>query len=149
MGDFNVIKNLDETDREDDSWDTGMEEFKDCLHNIGADDIRGFGPIFTWWNSQISRPINKKLDRALGNASWFSSFPLAQATFAPRGVSDHSPVIVNTGIPTLRNRKPFQFFNHILLPDGFNDCVHTAWGIPVRGNPFLYSLINSSAPKRL
>lgn len=56
LGDFNVIKSLSETDREDDIWDSSMEDFKDCLISIGADDIRGLGPIFTWWNCQRERP---------------------------------------------------------------------------------------------
>lgn len=136
MGDFNVIKSLDETDREDDSWDCGMEDFKECLHNVGVEDIRGFGPLFTWWNSQLNRPLNKKLDRALGNAAWFSMFPHALASYAPRGLSDHSPVILHPGITLAKSRKPFQFFNHLLLMDGFYDCVRDAWSSHVHGNPF-------------
>lgn len=78
LGDFNVIKSLDETDRVDDSWDSGMEDFKECVISIVADDVRGLGPLYTWWNCQRNRPINKKLDRALGNGSWFSIFPHGQ-----------------------------------------------------------------------
>lgn len=39
MGDFNAIKNLNETNQETDVWDTGMDDFKDCLQSIEVDDI--------------------------------------------------------------------------------------------------------------
>lgn len=136
MGDFNAIKSLYETDRDDDTWDSGMEDFKDCLDSIGADDIRGFGPLYTWWNCQLRRPIHRKLDRAIGNAAWFSSFSLAQATYGPRGLSDHSPVMLNLGNQAAHSRKPFQFFNHMLKIEGFWDCVSSSWSQISQGNPF-------------
>lgn len=136
LGDFNVISTLNETSNEEVTWDIGMDEFKECTQNIGVGDIRGIGPLFTWWNCQVARPIHKKLDRALGNSCWFSSFPQALVTFAPRGLSDHSPVILNTGVTSVQSRKYFQFFNHLLLLEGFTDCVQTAWSSPVHGNPF-------------
>lgn len=136
LGDFNAIKNLNETDREGALWNSGMKDLKECLLALEMDDIRGIGPFFTWWNSQTENPIHKKLDRALGNASWLNSFPLAQASYAPRGVSDHSHVILNTGIPLVKSRKPFQFFNHLILLDGFNECVASAWQQHDPGNPF-------------
>lgn len=117
-------------------WDAGMEDFKDCTQTLEVDDIRGIGPNFTWWNRQSRRPIHKKLDRALGNADWFSHYPHAQATFAPRGMSDHALVLLNSGIPAMRYRKHFQFFNHLMLAEGFDDCVQNAWGHLIHGNPF-------------
>lgn len=38
MGDFNVIKNLNETIGGEQIWDNGMEEFKDCLESLALDD---------------------------------------------------------------------------------------------------------------
>lgn len=71
LGDFNEIKSLSETDRLDDSWDIGKDEFKKCTERLGVDDIRGLGPFFTWWNCQSERKIHRKLDRALGNLTGF------------------------------------------------------------------------------
>lgn len=113
-----------------------MEDFKDCLDSLGVDDIRGVGPLFTWWNCQTARPIHRKLDRALGNDSWFSNFSLAQANYGPRGLSDHSPVMLQLGTQSSFLKKPFQFFNHLLKVEGFRDCVFTAWNQNNQGNPF-------------
>lgn len=60
LGDFNVIKNLSETNQDTDTWDIGTDEFKSCVENDGINDIQGIGPIFTWWNMQLLRPIHTK-----------------------------------------------------------------------------------------
>lgn len=135
LGDFNFIKNLCETNQ-DDSWDIGMDEFRDCILSIGVDDVRGIGPLYTWWNNQTTRPVHKKLDRVLGNSDWFSYFSHSLVTYAPRGLSDHSLILLNTGVQTCQSRRQFQFFNHMLLLDGFKDCVSNAWNTTVYGNPF-------------
>lgn len=44
LGDFNVIKDLSETNIDNDSWDIGMEEFKSCTISVGVVDIRGLVP---------------------------------------------------------------------------------------------------------
>lgn len=121
----------------DDSRNYGMEDLRDCMEQIGAEDIKGVGPFFT---NQVEHPIHRKLDRALGNEDWFSSFPNALVTFGPRG-SDHSPVILNTGSPLVNPRKPFQFFNHLSKLNGFLGCV----AAPTRMcmvTPSLFSLRN-------
>lgn len=113
-----------------------MEDFKECLDSIGVAHVRGFGPLFMWWNCQTVSPIHRKLDRAIGNASWFTSYTLAQATYGPHGLSDHSPVILSLGLQSTQSRKPFQFFNHLIKIEGFWDCVMSAWNQESHGNPF-------------
>lgn len=136
MGDFNIIKDLSETNQPDDFWDIGKNDFKECTSSIGIDDLRGIGPLFTWWNNQLSRPVHKKLDRVMGNSAWFSNFDLSLATFAHRGLSDHSLVLLNTGIKFSKPRRHFQFFNHMALLEGFMGAVGSAWNTPIHGNPF-------------
>lgn len=97
LGDFNVIKNLCETNQ-DDLWDIGMEEFRDCILSIGVDNVRGIVPHYTWWNSQTARHMHKKLDKVLGNSDWLSKFFHSLVTYAPRGLSDHSLILLNIGV---------------------------------------------------
>lgn len=51
-------------------------------------------------------------------------------------MSDHSLVLLNTGVMSLHPGKHFQFLNHLMLLDGFEDCVLNAWSLQVHGNPF-------------
>lgn len=72
----------------------------------------------------------------MGNYSWFNSMSDSQATFGPRGLSNHCPVILNTGLHLRRLKKPFQFFNFMLELEGFNDAVSDCWNNNIRGNSF-------------
>lgn len=114
LGDFNTIKWVAKSEGGDSSWDAGMTNFNDCLHSIGLDDIHAIGPQYTWWNCHVKNPIYKKLDKALGNYSWFNSMFDSKTTFGPRGLSDQCPVILNTGLHLQKPKKPFQFFNFML-----------------------------------
>lgn len=105
LGDFNVIKDLSETNNDNVSWDIGMEDFKSCINSVGIDDIRGVGPMFTWSNMQLARPVHKKLDRAMGNSGWFTNFSMSHVTYAPRGLSDHSLVLLRTGIQLPQSKR--------------------------------------------
>lgn len=100
-----------------------------------VDDIHATGPLFTWWNGQDHNPTHKKLDRALGNSNQFNHMTNASITVGSRGLSDHAPLILHTGIALPRLRKPFQFFNYMLNLDGFTDLIASTWQNQVSGNP--------------
>jgi endonuclease/exonuclease/phosphatase family metal-dependent hydrolase len=51
---------------------------------------------YTWSNNQ-KNPTLEKLDRILVNSEWENLFPLTQARKLPRVMSDHNPLIVDTG----------------------------------------------------
>lgn len=57
MGDFNVIKSLEENLGGDDHWVLGMEDFKTTASSLFIDDIRAIGPLLTWWDGQDPPPI--------------------------------------------------------------------------------------------
>lgn len=135
MGDFNEICSLDETQGGNDVWTSGMDDFKNCLDRDDIDDIRAVGPHFTWWNSQGNRTISRKLDRALGNATWFSGMSMSLACFGASGFSDHNPVILNTGLTLRKSFKPFQFFNHLTLLEGYDEVVSQAWDYVISSSP--------------
>ncbi|KAL9676321.1 hypothetical protein QQ045_004535 [Rhodiola kirilowii] len=58
-----------------------------------------------------------KLDRAMGKAIWFDEFKDVTATFLPRGISDHSPVIVLWGAKNLQKG----FFKYYRFWEDFNN----------------------------
>lgn len=106
-----------------------MADFNDCIEAIGVGDIRVIGPTFSWWNCQEENFIFRKLDRAMGNSSWFCSMPDSYVSFGPRGLSDHCPIILNTGLHLHKVKKPFQCFNYMIDLVWFTDAVHKVWNV--------------------
>lgn len=69
-------------------------------------DLPFSGYFHTWSNNHTA----SKLDRALRNEAWLNTYVNFIAQFALPGVSDHSPVMVMSGIrKAARLRIPFQF----------------------------------------
>jgi endonuclease/exonuclease/phosphatase family metal-dependent hydrolase len=57
------------------------------------------GRKFTWANNLASQTF-EKLDRILVSTEWEEKFPLSTVRALTREVSDHTPVLLNTGEPT-------------------------------------------------
>lgn len=92
VGDFNVVLNAIEKQREDGSVSDPGTELEEFFLNAKLQDLRGYGCHFTWTNSHVSC----KLDRAVANDSWFQQLD-SSAHFHASGMSDHSPIQVTMG----------------------------------------------------
>lgn len=136
LGDFNVCLSLDDMNGGSQSFTVGMREFKDFAENIACTDLSFTGNLLTWWDSSITSPVFRKLDRVLVNESWLSEFRLSRAHFPARGLSDHSPAFVFLGINGERIMKPFQVFQHLIEHPKFKDTVEAAWNIDISGDPW-------------
>lgn len=134
MGDFNTFLHPFETNGIMPRRCIYIEEFRSCVSSLGLTDLRYQGPVFTWWDSNLADPVNRKLDRILVNDSWLDTFDLSLAQFLPRGLSDHNPAGVHLGILREYIHKPFQLFQHVMDCDSFLDVVQGAWNTPVTGN---------------
>ena len=100
LGDFNVVRFTSEKLGRDVFGNPAMEAFNDCCYAAELEDIKYVGHHFTWSNKSSGRRMkSRKLDRALAHSSWLSTFPNSEVLFAPPGISDHSPIILRTGIP--------------------------------------------------
>lgn len=136
MGDFNVFLNDFESNRPMPRRRTHIDEFRNCISNIGVTDLRYQGHVFTWWDSGTVDPVMRKLDRIFVNESWLHQFDLSIAEFLPHGLSDHNPAVVRMGVAINRIKKPFQLFAHLLENDNFIPCVQHAWATQVSGDPW-------------
>ena len=146
MGDFNTFLQPFESNRSMPRRRAPIEEFQSFISELGLTDLNFQGPVYTWWDGNVSSPVMRKLDRVLVNAEWLTVFDLSIANFLPRGLSDHNPAAVTLGLAREIIRKPFQLFNHILDHDSFLLSVQQSWEVPVQGNPWF---ILTSKLKRL
>lgn len=138
LGDFNVCLGPEETNKSL-VWTRSMLEFRDFIVQLGLLDLSYSGPSLTWWDSSISDPCFKKLDRCLVNGAWLANFSMSKAVVLPRGLSDHCPISVSISQEYTRLRKPFQFFLHLLKSPEFLVVVKEAWREEIVGDPW-YSL---------
>ncbi|XP_074301301.1 uncharacterized protein LOC141632678 [Silene latifolia] len=112
-----------------------MMDFNSCLISCNLDDIAGTGADMTWTNKQdpLTR-VWSKLDRALVNQQWISSFPTSNALFMESGLSDHSLVVVQVQ-EDIKTQKRFSFLNSWIRHPNYDTIVREAWSFPVAGNP--------------
>jgi endonuclease/exonuclease/phosphatase family metal-dependent hydrolase len=57
------------------------------------------GRKYTWANN-LATPTFKKLDRILITTEWEEKFPLSTVQTLIREVSDHTPLLLNSGEPS-------------------------------------------------
>lgn len=67
VGDFNSVISLDKIAGGREHWTLEMQEFKDCVTNVGLGHINTVGHLFTWTNKRLVDPVHKRLDRMLAN----------------------------------------------------------------------------------
>ncbi|XP_020881895.1 uncharacterized protein LOC110228556 [Arabidopsis lyrata subsp. lyrata] len=106
---------------------SGLDDFQGCLRDNDLNDLPSKGVFFTWSNHQQENPIIRKLDRAVGNGAWFSSFSSAVAVFDPPGDSDHSPCFITLVNHPDHSKKPFKYFSFLASHHSFLSCLTSAW----------------------
>ncbi|GKC52787.1 ABC transporter B family member 15-like protein [Tanacetum coccineum] len=121
---------------------SGMSDFREYVADIEVEDIALTGLNFTW-NKRPGKigGLLKKLDRVLGNAHFFSTFPNSYATFLPFLKSDRTPVVLI--IPEIHKAKtnPFKFCNYLAEKEGFYPIVKDVWKQKIEGY-FMFSLVS-------
>jgi hypothetical protein len=125
-GDFNIIRNRSEknNDRYNERWPF---LFNAVIDSLDLREIEMSGRKFTWANSR-QVPTYEKLDRVLVGTEWELKFPLATVEALNRGISDHTPLLLDTGESNRgKNNTPFKFELGWLLRDGFFELVSEVW----------------------
>ena len=85
------------------------------------------GRQYTWANS-LQTPTYEKLDRIVMATEWEQKFPLSTVIALTRDISDHTPLLLNTGdSSTNLHQSQFKFELGWLLRDGFMDMVKEVW----------------------
>ncbi|CAL9224751.1 unnamed protein product [Arabidopsis halleri] len=129
VGDFNEVLSIADHSRAlDYSFnESGMRDFQNVVSACDLMDLSSSGPTFTWINNQDDNPIGKKLDRALINHAWLTSFPQSHAIFEAGVVSDHLRCVIHLTSANLCHRKPFRFFDFMATHELFIPTVAEVW----------------------
>ncbi|XP_074271621.1 uncharacterized protein LOC141595553 [Silene latifolia] len=144
LGDFNVVRDLNERISNIPPDMNDILEFNQCLLQARLDDLNGTGSEFTWTNKQeTGTRVWSKLDRALVNQVWLSNYPNSTVFFPPAGISDHSPVLV-TAFSEVVVKKRFSFLN-CWTKSPPDDSVNNKWKGTHYGTPMhiLFSKMKS------
>ena len=107
-GDFNIIRRREEknNDNFDGRWSF---MFNTIIESLDLREIELSGRKFTWANA-LPNPTYEKLDRVLATVEWKQKFPLVTVQALMRGISDHTPLFVNSGEQKhLGNKNTFSF----------------------------------------
>jgi hypothetical protein len=121
-GDFNILCHAREKNKE--NFDGRWSFLFNCvIDGLNLRELEMSGRRSTWVNS-LPNPTFEKLDRILVSTEWELNHPLTTVVALPQVISDHTPLIIDTGKPSSSNNPPmFKFELGWLLRDGFMDMV--------------------------
>ena len=131
-GDFNILRSSKDknNDRYVDRWPF---LFNAVIDSFDLREIDLMGRQFTWANS-LPKPMYERLYRALMSTEWEFKYPLVSLQALDRGVSDHTPLLLDTGTPAFKgNGKQFKLELSWFTHEDFNDQVIEIWNRPVKG----------------
>ncbi|CAL9247948.1 unnamed protein product, partial [Arabidopsis halleri] len=118
----------------------GMEDLQACLRDNDLVDLPSRGVFYTWSNHQQENPIIRKLDRAIVNDEWLSTFPTSTAVFEPPGDSDHAPCIIMINNQPERSKKCFKYFSFLSTHPQFLPRILAAWETEIAVGSCMFSL---------
>jgi hypothetical protein len=121
-GDFNILRHACEKNKENfnSRW---LFLFNCLIDGLNLRELEMSGRRFTWVNS-LPNPTYEKLDMILVSTEWEFNHPLSTVVALPRVISDHTPLILDTGKSSSSNNTPmFKFELGWLLRDGFSEMV--------------------------
>jgi hypothetical protein len=90
------------------------QKIVDCfnvwINRWGMIELNPFNRRYTWSNNQ-SCPVLAKLDRVFASTDWSGAFPLVRVEALPKEISDHAPLLVDSGSNCTFGKKNFRLKN--------------------------------------
>jgi hypothetical protein len=107
--------------------------FNDWINRCALIEFNLANRKFTWSNNQAI-PILTKLDRIFASPNWERAYPLVRVTALHREISDHTPLLVDTGGNQRFGKKKFKFQKLWLERVDFKEVVVKAWSTAYASN---------------
>ena len=92
--------------------------------------------------------VLSKLDSVMGNNEWMEAYPLAEAHFMPKGLSDHSPMLVKVYPEISIGRCSFRYFKMWSKDPRFLEGVKACWEEEVNDTKMYRLMIRLKGVKR-
>ncbi|XP_057739874.1 uncharacterized protein LOC130956971 [Arachis stenosperma] len=121
MGDFNEIVSVEEW-KGTVSLPLSADDFRGWIQDMHLVDLPLTDRKFTWFRG---RSCNR-IDRAMVSVEWLKEFPETRLRGGPRGMSDHSPLIVEDG-KMRGGPRPFRSLDSWFTHEGFLRMVKEEW----------------------
>ena len=132
-GDFNIIQKREE--KNNDNFKAHWPfVFNAIIEHLNLREIALSGRQFTWSNRRET-PTFEKLDRVLASTTWEQKFPLVTVRALSRTGSDHTPILIDSGVKAhLGNKAGFSFELYWLRQEGFYEMIEKEWKSVITGN---------------
>jgi hypothetical protein len=102
-----------------------MNDFSEFIFSLGLMDIPLEGLRYTWSNNCENSAMSR-IDRFLYISEWEDRYPTVVQRRLPRLLSDHFPIMLESG-EFLKGNRPFCFENMWLQAEGFGEMVKGWW----------------------
>jgi hypothetical protein len=125
-GDFNFLRFSSEKNKDnfDHPWPF---LFNAVIDGLCLKELDMTGRQFIWANNH-ERPTYEKLERILVTTEWDQKYPLSSVRALSRDISNHTPLLLNSGEPnSSSSQHSFKFELGWLLRDEFYDMVREVW----------------------
>ncbi|XP_042504810.1 uncharacterized protein LOC122081684 [Macadamia integrifolia] len=148
-GDFNSFLSWREKEGGNPTEPRDTVGFQNLVDSCELLDLPTHGPLFTWNNKRRGAAnIRIKLDRALANQSWRSSFPDAAVYIRSSTNSDHCPLIIDSEGGRFKGHRPFRFESMWFRHPDCKPTAISAWSSPISNteNPPLFQKMEKCIP---
>ncbi|PVH35203.1 hypothetical protein PAHAL_7G126000 [Panicum hallii] len=135
-GDFNLLRKSSEKNKNNFNprWPF---LFNAVIDGLNLRELELTGRQFTWANSRAN-PTYERLDRILMSTEWELHFPKSTVVAHSRDISDHTPLMLNTGEAQPNVGQPnFKFELGWLMREGFREKVSQIWSQEYGGSSAL------------
>ncbi|PWA58015.1 Gamma interferon inducible lysosomal thiol reductase GILT [Artemisia annua] len=138
----NAVKDVSNRSAGSSSFTSGMVDSRDCLSEIGVEDLVMSGLKFTWNKSPGKTDgLLKKLDRVMCNFFFVDIFFNANALFLPFVASNHTPAVVEIPVIASAMPRPFKFVNFLADKAEFLPIVKDVWDRHIPGHA-MFSVVS-------
>lgn len=127
-GDFNILRKESEKNKAG-GYNKWSFLFNAILEQNSMRDIQMGVRQFTWCNN----PTLEKLDRVFINNEWEADYPLTSVHSLVRALSDHNPILLDTGNPDKRG-DIFRFELSWFLREDLDSIVQEVWNDSYSGS---------------
>ncbi|XP_020243302.1 uncharacterized protein LOC109821533 [Asparagus officinalis] len=133
-GDFNAMITSEEKLGGSQLSEADTKDFRDFIEVSLLTHLKTLGCFFTWNNKQNAESrVWSRLDRALVNDEWISSYSASHVEFLLPNFSDHSPAQISIYDDSTQGKKPFKFFKMWTNHPSYEAAVSDIWKVPIQG----------------